>query len=108
MAFVVDGPLVRLYRNGIEVASGPCDRLLAKSPVSWLTIGCLANKTGEKPQGYYWYGRIDELAIFNSALSGESIRQLYENKRRPPPSGGEEAKQASVLQNAERATIIKN
>jgi hypothetical protein len=88
VAFVADGPTLRLYRNGKEVASSPGAGVLPQPAVASLGIGCRINRedTDAMPDtpGYqYWQGRIDELAIFNEALSAETIERLYLGQ---PPS----------------------
>jgi hypothetical protein len=108
VAFVVDKSVVRLYRNGVEVASEPCNGLPAKPRISSLAIGCLTDDDGAVPWGHFWNGRIDELAAFNSALSAELIRQLYQYKWQPPPLSGEETKQISALQGAKNEGVTAN
>lgn len=86
VAMVVDEGVLRLYRNGDEVASTPCDGLLAQPPIDALGIGCRLDSTGKKaPRGtrgyHYWQGRIDELAVFNEALPVKTIRRLYLGKK---------------------------
>ncbi len=79
VAFVADGEFLRLYRNGEETAKAPYESL-AIPTFSSLGIGAkLHDKLIKKDTGTrgYWDGRIDELAIFNHALSGQNIRQLY-------------------------------
>lgn len=78
VAFVVDRATVHLYRNGVEVASGPCLGVLPNTPLSHLIIGNKNNDVGgvltDPP--LHWHGRIDELAIFNKSLTIEQIRKL--------------------------------
>ena len=78
VAFVLDRSVLRLYRNGVEVASAQCDGLLKKAEVSSLAIGCQVDNDGTTPVGNFWRGRIDELAFFNRALTTEEIQKLYE------------------------------
>lgn len=79
VAFVVDAEYARLYRNGREVAKAPCTSL-AIPDYPFLGIG--AKLTGEeidvtnKTTGF-WDGKIDELSIFNHALSPQDIRNLH-------------------------------
>ena len=40
VAFVADGSVVHLYRNGIQVAASPCDGVYKVPPLKHLTIGC--------------------------------------------------------------------
>ena len=76
MAGVLDKSVLRLYRNGVEVASGPCNGLLANPAYSGLNIGSKTDDGDEGPSGFFWHGRIDELAIFNRALSAAEILRL--------------------------------
>lgn len=75
MVGVYDGSQLRLYVNGVlnnvaaqsgTIASGPGPFWIGKYPGL---------------NGYDWayYGKIDEVAIYNRALSAEEIRQHYEN-----------------------------
>ena len=79
VALVVDGTTLRLYRKGVEVASTACAGLSPNPPLAALGIGCKPNAEGSGPADdhpAYWMGRIDELAIFNKALSPEEIKKL--------------------------------
>ncbi len=79
VALVTDGTTLRLYRNGTEVAAMPCEGLSTFAPPG-LGIGAKLDATGRainhKTTGF-WHGRIDELAIFNHAISAEQILELY-------------------------------
>ena len=96
VALVADGTTLHLYRNGKEVASSPCAGVLPKPPVAGLGIGCRTNDAGtavvpDSPPGYdYWQGWIDELAIFNQALSPQQIGQLYLGEPAPLASDSPE------------------
>ena len=79
VAFVADGEFVSLYRNGKEVAREPYDGLVDPTFPS-LGIGVkLPGKGNVKQEGSvgYWDGRIDELAVFNHALTATDIKRLY-------------------------------
>ena len=79
VAFVADGKFARLYRNGVEVARSRHQGLATPTFPS-LGIGAkLKGKGNREQEGSvgYWDGRIDELAIFNHALSAEDIERLY-------------------------------
>jgi hypothetical protein len=81
VAFTLDGRTLRLYRNGVEVAATPCAGLSTFAPDA-LGIGVKLDATGKQPElrtPGFWDGRLDELAIFHSALSAEQIRKLYES-----------------------------
>lgn len=80
VAFVADGKTLRLYRNGKEVGS------TAHKPIGPPTLKALAigaKLIGNHPKypgapSDFWHGRIDELALFNHALEGATIRELFE------------------------------
>ena len=46
VALVADGTTLHLYRNGKQVASGPCCGVLPQPPVAGLGIGCRTNEAG--------------------------------------------------------------
>jgi hypothetical protein len=80
VAFVADGAMLRLYRNGQQVATAPYKRLLGDSRIKALAIGTKLDLSGKEPDHSdfnMWDGRLDELAVFNHALSPEQIRELY-------------------------------
>ncbi len=89
VAFVVDGTRLRLYRNGEEVARAECDGLRPDLPMRNLVIGGKKRGKMDNVQGLIsgrcWRGMIDELAVFNAALSAEQILMLYTGK---PLAGG--------------------
>ena len=81
VAFVADGGMLRLYRNGAEVDAVPYRQLRSDPRIRALAIGTKLNLAGTAPEERdfnMWDGRLDELAIFNHALRAEQIRQLYE------------------------------
>ena len=51
----------------------------ANSPIHSLGIGCKTTTSGDTISGKNWHGSIDELALFNRALSAEEIAS-YEGK----------------------------
>ena len=70
-----------MYRNGREVASTPCDGVFSVPVVKALVIGCqelpdIRDVSDIEPD-QFWAGNIDELAIFNHALSPAEVRQLF-------------------------------
>ncbi len=79
VAFVADGDTLRLFRNGEEVAQAPHEGL-AIPEIKALGIGRklpVLNGRSEGSPGF-WDGRIDELSIFNRALSPEQIKKIYD------------------------------
>jgi hypothetical protein len=72
VAFVADGGVLRLYRNGIEVDSKPYLKLHRDSRIRALAIGTKLNRLGTAPEERdfnMWDSNLDELAIFNNGLS---------------------------------------
>jgi hypothetical protein len=81
VAFVADGNTLRLYRNGREVDAQPYHKLHRDSRITSLGIGTKLNLAGNAPEESdynMWDGRLDELAIFNHALSAADVQQLYD------------------------------
>ncbi|MEM6331466.1 MAG: LamG-like jellyroll fold domain-containing protein, partial [Planctomycetota bacterium] len=78
VAMVVEGDELRLYRNGERVASTATDGLGVNPSLRKLAIGCKLNdeESGPVPFGQ-WDGRLDELAVFNKALSDAQVLSLY-------------------------------
>jgi fibronectin type 3 domain-containing protein len=67
VATTYDGSALRLYVNGIQVASRPVSGTLAAS-ANPLQIG------GDSIYGQFFSGRIDEIRIYNTALSAVQIQ----------------------------------
>ncbi len=67
----VDGQRLSLYEDGRLVASTPCP-LLADSEADVLWFGTDGN--GQN----LWDGRIDEVVLFNKALSIVEVTNLYQ------------------------------
>ncbi|MCI0334825.1 MAG: FecR domain-containing protein [Planctomycetes bacterium] len=81
VAFVADGSMLRLYRNGREVDSTPYRQLRSDPRIKALAIGTKLNLRGDAPEERdfnMWDGRLDELAIFNHALTADQVLELYE------------------------------
>jgi len=79
-AFVYDGQYLRLYRNGVEAAT-------PKACTG--TIDVSANNLGIGASGkgsYLFNGTIDEVRIYNRALSENEIKMLYYNRISAVPS----------------------
>ena len=82
VAFTLDGAMLRLYRNGLEVAATPCDGLTQIAP-STLGIGVKLGD-GLEPElnnAGFWDGRLDELAVFHRALTPAQLRTFYDAAR---------------------------
>lgn len=83
LAMTYDGATVRLYRNGLEVAT------FATTVVPGVTAGTLT--IGASQFGEYFPGRLDEVRLYSRALAAIDVQALHAltfPKRRPPKSQG--------------------
>jgi hypothetical protein len=71
LVMTVDGERLHLYEDGRQVASAPCSPV-ADSEADVLWFG--TDSDGLK----LWDGRIDEVALFDWALSDGDVRDLYQ------------------------------
>jgi hypothetical protein len=81
VAFVADGTELRLYRNGRQVDARPYHTLHRDPRIKTLAIGTKLNLAGDAPEERdfnMWDGRLDELAIFNHALTAEQVFELFQ------------------------------
>jgi concanavalin A-like lectin/glucanase superfamily protein len=81
VAFVADGDDLRLYRNGVEVDSKPYHKLHRDPRIKALAIGTKLNLLGDAPEERdfnMWDGCLDELSIFNHALTPAQVLELCE------------------------------
>lgn len=85
-AFVLDATAGehRLYINGQVVANVAYNGIFNPGGASALGVGVKPNDTGDAipPAGSgpgFWNGRIDDVALFNEALSTAEVNQLYLN-----------------------------
>lgn len=81
VSFIADGSHLRLFRNGLQVAEQPYSGLHSNPQIKALGVGTKLNLKGDAPEERnfnMWDGRIDELAIFNRALTAEEIKDLFE------------------------------
>jgi hypothetical protein len=78
VAFTTDGATMRLYRQGHEVSSLKHNGLLFPSTGRTLGIGAKSCDDPLDRAGnmYWWDGKLDEVALFNDALSAEQIQRL--------------------------------
>jgi hypothetical protein len=75
---VADGETLRLFLNGIEIASTECGPVSVTDSHPFLGIGARMNAR-KKTADQFWHGRIDEFALFNHALSDADVLTLYQN-----------------------------
>jgi len=71
---------LRLYRNGALVSSEPLNgfQTQAHKPLSIGGIPKAPDAKKRHRRSGFWHGRIDELALFGSALTGEQIEHLFQ------------------------------
>ena len=84
VAFVADGTRLRLYRNGLEVASAAYVGLQSGT-IEAFGVGVKLDRTGGRPDPFepgYWHGRLDEISIFERPLNQDQIHQLHTGGRR--------------------------
>ncbi len=73
VAFVADGSTLHLYRQGREVARSKYSGLRFPVTTKELAIGA----AGVPAHPYsFWSGKLDEVAVFNDALTPEDIKKL--------------------------------
>ncbi len=80
VALTADGSTLRLYRNGTEVGSAAYVGNLANSPMAALGIGVKLNDAGTGPDTGspgFWQGRMDDLGLWNRALSVGEVLAIY-------------------------------
>ena len=73
VAGVADGSMLRVYLNGIEVGAAPYDGTIATGSGEGLGIG----DSVSQPSTIRFNGLLDELAIWNVALTPEQILSHY-------------------------------
>jgi hypothetical protein len=81
VAFIADGARVRLYRNGLQVAqSATYNGTLLVPPMASLGIGVKTDDSGAAPAAIpgYWHGKLDDLGIWNRALTPDEIFGIYQ------------------------------
>ncbi len=71
-AAVWDGATMRLYKNGVEVGSTAKGGTLSTDPAAKVSIGNQPAETGDRP----WDGLIDDVRIYDRALSVDEIAEL--------------------------------
>jgi concanavalin A-like lectin/glucanase superfamily protein/PKD domain-containing protein len=73
-----DGSTAKIYVNGaLENSAAKTGTILDTTNNGSLTIGAEIFADGWIPQGEYFHGSIDEVEIFNRALTAEEIRSIY-------------------------------
>ncbi|MCM8539827.1 MAG: FecR domain-containing protein [Lentisphaeraceae bacterium] len=80
VAFVHDGTSVKLYRNGVIVALQDVKGIMNPVDLKKMSIGTKLDDNERAPSlasPGHWDGRLDEIAVFNKALSDVDIEELY-------------------------------
>jgi len=78
LVITFDGVLVRGYKNGL--LKGKVSKPINTPNISKIIIGAESTTDGNSFRGYF-PGLIDEVRIYNRALSNEEIKALYEATR---------------------------
>lgn len=99
VAFTADGSQLRIYRNGVQVASVGYSGTLNPVGNARLGIGVKLNAAGTPEFGTegFWQGRIDDLGVWTRALSAAELLAIYtaglngldlsQADTTPPPGG---------------------
>jgi hypothetical protein len=78
VAATYDGSTIRLYLNGTQAASRSYSTAITHSTVTW-RVGSGLNSISNT--GYYWTGAIDDVAIYNKALTATQIQLHHDSGR---------------------------
>ena len=90
---VADGSLIRLYRNGVQVASTPYDGILPAASLPALGIGIILVDPTGGADGYF-NGLIDDIGIWTNALTPGQMISIFN-----AGSAGKDLTQADSYQN---------
>ena len=74
---VADGSYLRLYRNGVAVGTPTSYNGTLKTSFAYTNIGVKPGDAGGADSGY-WDGKIDDVRVYNRALSANEVKQLYD------------------------------
>jgi hypothetical protein len=87
VVFVIDADAGhRLYVDGELEASDDIPRLNATINFNRFAIGCLFRGDNETKPTDYFVGTIDDVKVFNAALSAADVKMLYQEYNYTPPS----------------------
>ena len=84
LVFTYDGSYMRYYGNGVKTGEAAKTGKIGVSDLP-LVIGASINGNGNIR--FFWLGLIDEVRIYNRALSEEEIQLLYSNPDYPLTDG---------------------
>ncbi|MCH5373635.1 MAG: FG-GAP-like repeat-containing protein, partial [Planctomycetes bacterium] len=96
-----DGATMRLYQDGVAVASAPKAGWLTPGPEVEVWIGDNPPSQGSRP----WDGAIDDVRIYDRALSDAEVEQLYAE---PTAQVAADEQRATIFEMAEPQVIESN
>lgn len=70
-----DGEFIKLYKNGLEVAKSPGSNSPISHTATPFTIG-------SDPSAYHWHGDLDEVMVFNDAVTKSDVKLIYAKSKR--------------------------
>jgi hypothetical protein len=76
VAMVADGITLRIYRNGVQIATNAYDGTLF-NPTNALTLGARLDPTDSAVESGAWAGKMDDAAYWTRGLSGAEVFALY-------------------------------
>lgn len=76
VAMVADGTTLRIYRNGVQVATNAYDGTLF-NPTNALSLGARLDATDSAVESGAWEGKMDDMAYWTRGLSGAEVFALY-------------------------------
>ncbi|MDD3010726.1 MAG: peptide-N-glycosidase F-related protein [Bacteroidales bacterium] len=82
-AFVYDGSAITLYVNGIPIGSNSASGVLTNATLPF----AIGKSTLGAGYNFVYGGRIDEVALWNKALSASEIAEIVENEITDTPEG---------------------
>lgn len=82
VAFTYDGIVMKTYLDGVQSGEQPASGVLMITDTA-MTIGAYAPETNGPIENWYFGGLIDDVRIYNRALSASEIQQLYLHESQP-------------------------
>ena len=80
VAAIYDGAMMRLYMDGIDVGSAAKTGNITSNSTTPVWIGANPLSATDKP----WSGQIDDVRIYNRALTSQEVQQLFSAGNLPP------------------------
>jgi hypothetical protein len=94
VGLVADGAKIKLYRNGVEMASADYTAPLVSPAGPALGIGAMLDDSGVA-SGAFWQGKIDDMGLWTNALTAAQMASIYNAGQ-----AGKDLTQADQFQNA--------